>query len=297
MAESILIVDDEKREAEMLAYFLKGKGFTILTADSGITALAQAEQHRPEVVVMDIRMPGMGGLECLMQMKQKYPATEVIMATAVGETDIVIDCMKGGAFGYLMKPVDLQGLYTEILKSLEHRALTQKVNDYQKNLELKVEERTREIMGLNQRLKGNFLTSIRMLISLLETYDSFIGGHLRRVAQLSSEIGKEMKMMPKDIAVIELAALLHDIGTVALPERLRNAAFAELTNVEIYVIKQHPVFAQNIMENAEELAMPAQIVRSHLERLDGGGFPDGLMDDQIPIGSRVYSQLPDRYIK
>ncbi len=209
------------------------------------------------------------------------------MATAVGETDIVIDCMKGGAFGYLMKPVDLQGLYTEILKSLEHRALTQKVNDYQKNLELKVEERTREIMGLNQRLKGNFLTSIRMLISLLETYDSFIGGHLRRVAQLSSEIGKEMKMMPKDIAVIELAALLHDIGTVALPERLRNAAFAELTNVEIYVIKQHPVFAQNIMENAEELAMPAQIVRSHLERLDGGGFPDGLMDDQIPIGSRV----------
>ena len=114
MAESILIVDDEKREAEMLAYFLKGKGFTILTADSGITALAQAEQHRPEVVVMDIRMPGMGGLECLMQMKQKYPATEVIMATAVGETDIVIDCMKGGAFGYLMKPVDISELIARI---------------------------------------------------------------------------------------------------------------------------------------------------------------------------------------
>lgn len=287
MAETILVVDDEKREAEMLAFFLKGKGFTVFTADSGAAALVAAEQRCPEVVVMDIKMPGMNGLECLPRMKQLYPATEVIMVTAVGETETVIECMKAGAFGYLMKPVDLQALYTELMKALEHRALILKVNDYQKNLELKVEERTGEIQALNQRLKGNFLTSIRMLISLLEIYDPYIGAHLRRVAQLCGEIGRDMKMPPKEVAAVELAALLHDIGTVALPVRLRTASFAELTPEEIMVVRQHPAFAQNIMENAEELAQPAQIVRSHLERLDGSGFPDGLKDEQIPFGARI----------
>lgn len=287
MAESILVVDDEKREAEMMALFLKSKGFTVYTAVSGITALAQAGQYRPEVVVLDIKMPSMGGLECLPQMKEYHPATEVIMATAAGDTETAIDCMKAGAFGYLMKPIDLQTLYTEVLKALEHRALILRVSDYQKNLESKVEERTREILALNQRLKGNFLTSVRMLISLLETYDPYIGAHLRRVAQLCGEIGRGMKMPQKDVAAIELAALLHDIGTVALPARLRTASFADLTKEEIFIVRQHPVFAQNIMENAEELALPAQIVRSHLERLDGGGFPDGLKDEQIPLGARV----------
>ncbi len=300
MAESILVVDDEKREAEVLAFFLKGKGFTVITADSGAAALAQAEQHRPETVVLDIKMPGMGGLECLPRMKQQYPATEVIMVTAVGEAETVIECMKAGAFGYLMKPVDLQALYTEIMKALEHRALILKLNDYQKNLELKVEERTRETVALNQRLKGNFLTSLRMLVSILEAYDPYIGAHLRRVAQLSGEIGRELNMTPKDVAAVELAALLHDIGTVALPARLRTASFAELTPEEVAIVRQHPVFAQNIMENAEELALPAQIVRSHLEHFDGGGYPDGLKNEQIPLGSRVlavanaYDELVNR---
>lgn len=300
MAESILVVDDEKREAEMMALFLKNRGFTVFTADSGVTALVEAEQRRPDVVVMDIKMPGMGGIECLPQIKGRYPAMEVIMATAVGDAETAIDCMKAGAFGYLMKPIDLHALYTEITKALEHRALILKVNDYQKNLEVKVEERTHEIMELNLRLKGNFLTSIRMLLSLLETYDPYIGAHLRRVAQLSGEICRGMKMPPKDIAAVELAALLHDIGTVALPARLRSASFAELTPEEIMIVRQHPAFAQNIMENAEELALPAQIVRSHLERLDGTGFPDGLKEEQIPLGARVlgvanaYDELVNR---
>ena len=300
MAESILVVDDEKREAEMMAFFLRGKGFIVYTANSGIAALAQAEQCRPEAVVMDIKMPGMDGIECLPQMKGRYPATEVIMATAVGDIETAIDCMKAGAFGYLMKPIDLQALYTEIAKALEHRALILKVSDYQKNLELKVEERTREVVALNQRLKGNFLTSIRMLISLLETYDPYIGAHLRRVAQLGGEISRGMKMPPKDVAAVELAGLLHDIGTVALPARLRTASFAELTPEEIMVVRQHPAFAQNIMESAEELALPAQIVRGHLEHVDGGGFPDGLKGEQIPLGSRVlavanaYDELVNR---
>lgn len=300
MVESVLVVDDEKREAEMMALFLKSKGFTVFTANSGIAALAQAEQYRPQVVVMDIKMPGMDGLECLPQLKKQYPETEVIMATAVGDAETVIDCMKGGAFGYLIKPIDLQALYTEVGKALEHRALILKVNDYQKNLESKVEERTHEIMELNQRLKGNFLTSIRMFISLLETYDPYIGAHLRRVAQLCGEISRGMKLPPKEVAAIELAALLHDIGTVALPARLRTASFAELSPEEIMIVRQHPVFAQNIMENAEELTLPAQIVRSHLERVDGSGFPDGLKDAQIPLGSRIlavanaYDELVNR---
>ncbi|MBI3793383.1 MAG: response regulator [Nitrospinae bacterium] len=287
MAETILVVDDEKREAEMMALFLKKKGFVVYVAYSGIAALVNVKQYRPEVVVMDIKMPGMSGSECLPQIKNNFQTTEVVMATAVGDTETAIGCMKAGAFGYLLKPINLEALYDEIGRALEHRALVIKVEDYQKNLEKMVGERTAEITQLNQRLKENFLTSVRMLISLLETYDAYIGSHLRRVAQLAGEMARGMKLPPKDVSAIELAGLLHDVGTVALPPRLRTANFSELTPDEITTVKQHPVLAQSIMENSEELALSAQFVRRHLEHLDGTGFPDGIKDAQIPVGARI----------
>ncbi len=297
---NILLVDDETKVTETIGRFLKMKGFTVFQASNGVEALAVARKQALDVVLTDVRMPQMDGIECLKQLKATYPDIEVIMATAMGEAETAIECMKSGAFGYLMKPLDLNAIYTEILKALEHRALLQKINDYQHNLEQKVEERTNEIVVLNQQLRGSFLTSIRMLISLLEAYDPFIAGHLRRVASLSRLIGRLINVPQKDQPPIEIAALLHDIGTVALPKRLRTAEFSKLSNDEILVIKQHTVIAQNIMSSFEKLETAGLIVRSHLERLDGTGFPDGLKDESIPLGSKIlgvanaYDELTSR---
>jgi len=297
---SVLVVDDEPKVTEMVGHFLKMKGFTVLKAANGVEVLEQAEKNRPELVLMDIRMPKMDGMECLKQMKTRFPETEVIMVTATGEIETAISCMQLGAFGFLMKPVDFPLLYAEANKALEHQSLVRKLNDYQKNLELKVEERTGEISALNQRLKGSFLTSIKMLISLLEAYDPFVAGHLRRVAALSRQLCMALNMPQKDVVPVEMAALLHDIGTVALPRKLRVVKFSELTKDEIALVRQHTVIAQNIMSSFDELETSGLIVRSHLERIDGTGFPDGLMDEKIPFGAKVvgvanaYDELTSR---
>lgn len=284
---SILVVDDEPQITETLSRFLKMKGFTVYRAGNGAEALEIAAKNIPDVVLSDIRMPGMDGIECLKHMKERYPETEVIMATAIGDLETGISCLQAGAFGYLMKPLDLQAVYAEVNRALEHRSLVLKVNDYQKNLEQKVDERTKEIQLLNTKLKDNFLKSVRMLIGLIETYDPFIGGHLRRVAALVRETGKRLKLSPKDMLDLEMAALLHDIGTVSLPKKLKETPFAGLTAEEVSFVKQHTVFAQNILSPMGELANVGAIIRSHLEHLDGSGFPDGLLDEKIPLCSRI----------
>ena len=284
---SILVVDDEPLVTEALSRFLKMKGFTVYRAGNGLEALEMAGKNEPEAVITDIRMPGMDGIACLKHMKERYPETEVIMATSLGDLDTAISCLQAGAFGYLTKPLNLEAVYAEVHRALEHRKLVLQVNDYQKNLEQKVDERTKEIQLLNSKLKDNFLRSVRMLIGLVETYDPFIGGHLRRVAALVRETGKRLKLSPKDMLDIEMAALLHDIGTVSLPKHIKETPFTGLTPEEIAFVKQHTVFAQNILSPMGELANVGMIIRSHLERLDGSGFPDGLHDERIPYCSRI----------
>jgi putative two-component system response regulator len=283
----ILVVDDETRNTELVGRFLRMKGFSVTTANDGAKALETLDKLVPEVVLLDIRMPGMSGIECLRELKKRFPSMEVVMATAVGEVETAVECMQAGAFGYLNKPLDLQSVYTEVNRALEHRDLVLKVKDYQANLEQKVEERTKEIQLLNGRLKDNFLNSIRMLISLIERYDPFLGGHLRRVAQLAGETAKMLNLPRKDILDLEMAALLHDLGTVSIPKNLMETPFGNLTAGEIKFIKQHPVFAQNILSPMSELDNAGLIIRSHLERLDGTGFPDGQVDEKIPYGSKI----------
>ncbi|MBI5177994.1 MAG: response regulator [Nitrospinae bacterium] len=284
---SVLVVDDEAKVTETIGRFLKVKGFAVFQAHDGEQALVEAKRQTPDVVLMDIRMPHMDGIECLKQIKALYPETEVIMATAVGEMDTAVECMQAGAFGYLPKPIDFQALNVEINKALEHRELVRKVNDYQKNLEQKVDERTKEVQALNVQLKDSFLVSVRLLVGMVEAYDPFVGGHLKRVALVAGEVGKMMKLPPRDLADLKLAAFLHDIGIITLPREWREADYSKLTPDQVAFIKQHPAFAQSILSPSEELGRAGNIIRSHLEHLDGTGFPDGLLDERIPPAAKI----------
>jgi response regulator RpfG family c-di-GMP phosphodiesterase len=287
MKNQIFVVDDETKDTELVGRFLKMKGFYVTTANDGASALEKAEKIIPDVALLDIRMPGMSGIELLKEFKKRYPETEVIMATAVGEVEIAVACMQAGAFGYLNKPLDLEMVHAEVVKAFEHRDLVLKLKDYKANLEQKVEERTQEITNLNVRLKDNFLKSIRMLITLIERYDPYLGGHMRRVAQLSGETAKMLNLQQKDLLDLEMASLLHDLGIVSLPKRLMEASFKDMTVEEIRLIKQHPIFAQDIVSPMSELDNAGLIIRHHLERIDGTGFPDGLTEEKIPYGSKI----------
>ena len=149
---SVLVVDDEPDVLEITAHFLAGKGFAVTRAANGAEALRQAAISIPEVVLLDISMPEMDGITVLGELKMKYPATEVIMITANAGVDTAITCMKNGAYGYLMKPIDFNHLLLDVNRALERRRMALELDEFHKSLELKVEE----LRNLNEQ-KNRFL--------------------------------------------------------------------------------------------------------------------------------------------
>ena len=284
---TILIVDDEKDVCEMLERYLKSKGYDISSANDGREALEKVKTFKPQVVLLDIRMPNMSGMECLKNIKRDYPDTEVIMATAVKDMEPAIACMKEGAYGYQTKPIDLENLFIDIEKAIEHRRLVLENRDYQLNLEKKVVERTREVQILNEKLKESFIATIIISSGLVEVYDPFLGGHSKRVARLSAKVGSAMNLSNPELVDLEMAALLHEIGMITIPEVIRNAPLKELKTEEVKIIRNYPVLSQAILSPSEELNKTGVIIRHHLEHTDGTGFPDRLKGEDIPIGARI----------
>lgn len=294
------MVDDEVKVCEIVGRFLQARGFVVSQAHDGLEALEVRASQKPDVVVMDIRMPKMDGVECLKRIKETAPDTEVIMSTAVEELNIGISCMKMGAFGYLNKPINLENLFIEISRSLEHRRLVLENRDYQINLEKKVEERTQEVRLLNEKLKESLLNSVRITLGILEATDVFFAGHAKRVSIWAVAVAHSMGLGAQEVFDIELAALLHEVGQIAIPEEIRNASFKELSIREINMVKEYPALTQRILSPSEELRRAGVLIRHHLEHLDGTGFPDGLKGDSIPLGSRIigvvnaYDELESR---
>lgn len=284
---TILIVDDEKDVCEMLERYLKSKGYETNSANDGREALEKVKTFKPQVVLLDIRMPNMSGIECLKNIKRDYPDTEVIMATAIKDMEPAISCMKEGAYGYQTKPIDLENLAIDIEKAIEHRRLLLENKDYQANLEKKVVERTRDVQILNEKLKESFIATIRISSGLVEVYDPFLGGHSKRVARLSAKVGSAMKLSNPELVDLEMASLLHEVGMITIPEVIRNAPLKELKIEEVKIIRSYPILSQAILSPSEELNKAGVIIRHHLEHIDGTGFPDRLKGEDIPIGARI----------
>ena len=271
----------------MLERYLKSKGYETDSASDGMTALEKIKTFKPDVALLDIRMPKMSGMECLKNIKRDYPDTGVIMTTAVKDMETAISCMKDGAYGYQTKPIDLSNLAIDIERAIEHRRLVLENRDYQANLEKKVVERTREVQILNEKLKESFIATIRISSGLVEVYDPFLGGHSKRVARLSSKVGSKMRLSNAELVDLEMAALLHEIGMITIPEQLRNAPLKELKTEEVKIIRNFPVLSQAILSPSEELNRAGVIIRHHLEHINGTGFPDRLKGDDIPFGARI----------
>lgn len=285
--QKILIVDDEPQAVHALGAILARSGFAVYSAGNGQEALEKAGHLMPDIALLDIRMPIMGGLDCLKQLKGLALDVEVLMATAVDDLDIAVQCMQAGAFGYITKPIDSKVLLLNIQRAFERRTLSRELKKYQLHLEDLVEHRTKENLLLLKKLKGSFISSMEIMLGILEYYDPFFGGHSRRVGYLVGQVAKELNLSQQESTTAQMAGLMHDVGIVALPKRLRDTPFGKLNPDEIDLVKQQTIFAEELLNPSEELSKLRPIVRSHHERLDGKGFPDGLRGNEIPALSRL----------
>src|SRR4030042_187544 len=202
--ERILIVDDEKIVRRSLVKCLTMNGFICEEASNADEAMEYLQNKTVDLVILDIMMPGIPGSELLPRIKQAFPNTAVIMATAVVEPDTIVNCMKNGAHDYITKPFDLNQLIKNIQTVLEKRNLEMYLKEKSQVLEGKVSEQAREL----QRL---FIDAVESLISALEAKDKYTAGHSRRVTKVALDIASSLGIEGEELENVRWSALLHDI--------------------------------------------------------------------------------------
>ena len=282
----ILIVDDEAGVRDMLARALVGRGFACHAEDGALGALARLEQDDYDVVVTDIRMPNLDGLELLKRIKANYPLTEVIIITGVFELRSGIEAMRNGAYDYVTKPFAIENVAFAIERALHKRDLEIQNRHYQENLEQEVELRTIELLESNQRIQQLFVSMLKTLANTLEAKDHYTRGHSDRVASHAVLVADQLQLTAVDISQLELAGLLHDIGKIGVRESVLHKP-GKLTDPEYEHIKGHSELGERILGPIEQFATILDYVRHHHERFDGRGYPDGLIGNDLSLGAKI----------
>jgi cyclic di-GMP phosphodiesterase len=275
----ILAVDDEEAIRTVLKTILEGEGYLCDTAASANEAISRLKDNQYDVILTDIMMPGMSGIELLELIRKREDEIAVIMLTALNDIDVSIRALKSGAYDYISKPFRPDDVTISIEMALQKRALILENRDYQRNLEKKVLEQSRKI-------QSSFIKSIEALARTLEAKDPDTRDHSLRVTEYSVRTAEEMGLSPAETENIRVAAALHDIGKIGISDTILDKD-ESLRQEEMEHIHRHPLIAAEILGPIDELKEIIQLIKYHHENFDGTGYPDGLSGEDIPIGSRI----------
>ena len=283
----ILLVDDEIEITEILADLLSAD-YDCIRAGSAEQALTLLQENEFQLVISDITMPGMSGLEMIPHVKALSPDTVVVMISGMQTVESAIGALRLGAFDYLMKPFDLRQVEAVVKRALEHHDLVVAKQRYENHLEELVEQRTAELDRALNSLEGAYRSTLKALTAALETRDSETHGHSERVVSYSLRLGREYGLNSDEMKSLEFGSLLHDIGKIGVPDSILRKP-AKLTDEEWVRMREHPLHGQQILRGIEFLQGAARVVAQHHEKWDGSGYPLGLRSDDIDICARIFA--------
>lgn len=279
-ATRCLVVDDEPHLRRVLVRVMQADGFTCEEAGNGAEALEALARRPATLVLSDLHMPELDGIGLLREVRARFPDTAVMMITAVADVSTAVNCLSAGAVDYLTKPFHIEEVRARVRQALDKRRLILENRDYQERLEERVAIQAR-------RLEELFLASIQSLADALEVKDHYTHGHSVRVARYSVLIARALQMDPETVRQVELGGRVHDIGKIGVRESVLNKP-GPLTDDEYDHIMTHPMVGWRILSPLlAEAPIALNIVRSHHERFDGRGIPDGLTGEGIPLEARI----------
>ena len=275
-----LIVDDEPQLRRVLSRLMVSDGFEVDEATNGREALMALERRSATLVLSDLYMPELDGMELLREVRTRHPDTAVIMITAVTDVSTAVHCLSLGAMDYITKPFHLEEVRARVRQALERRRLLMENRGYQESLEERVAEQA-------HRLEQLFLASIQSLADALEVKDKYTHGHSVRVAKYCVAIAQRLALTSEAVEDIELGGRVHDIGKIGVREEVLNKN-DRLTEDEYAHVMTHPMVGWRILQPLlRDKPRALNIVRFHHERYDGRGVPDGLSGDNIPLEARI----------
>jgi putative two-component system response regulator len=277
----ILVVDDEQDICALLLHYLEELGYDCYATGSFREAINQIQNNQLDLIITDLLMPEMDGIALLREIKHRDDNLPVVMITSSNDPLSIIKAMKTGADDYILKPFTLQDISHGISDSLRRSVIRKRIQTFQANLEQLVAERTSQV----QRL---FLSIVQSLILALEQKDAYTKGHSQRVAWLSVSIAEAAGMTRREIDIVHVAGVFHDLGKIGIHESILTKT-QPLTKKEYAQIKTHCDIGVRILEPLREFREILPLVRHHHEHFDGRGYPLNLQGEEIPFGARILS--------
>lgn len=291
----IIVVDDDRFVLESVTTLLREYGFTVYPFASGHDAIQEFVLEPIDLVLTDINMPGMDGIELLEKIRFLDNATPVLLMTAFADFDVAVKAIQKGAFDFIIKPYRPPALIHAVEKGVNYKRLTQMEKNYKAELEETVAQRTAE---LNDALGEITLLSqeiIERLTSAVEMRDTETGLHILRIGAYAKRIAEALGLDDDFIETIVVASTMHDIGKIGIADSILLKP-GKLSDAEFEAIKEHTTIGARILSGSSHriLQMGAEIAASHHERWDGSGYPYGLREEEIPLPGRIV-MLADQY--
>ena len=286
-AARLLIADDDDCVRNILREFLSAE-YECECVGSAEEALARLATGDFALVISDIQMRGMSGIEMIPRAQELSPDTLIIMVSGSQDVESAVGAMRAGAFDYVLKPFDLELVEVAVRRALEHQLLLESKRCYETYLERMIAQRTAELDGALQSLEGAYRTTLKALVTALETRDSETHGHSERVVAFSLRLGQEMNLSDEELSSLEFGSLLHDVGKIGVPDAVLRKP-APLTEPEWYEMRKHPLHGEQILGGIGFLEGASRVVAQHHERWDGSGYPVGLRGEQIDLNARIFA--------
>src|SRR5215831_19417866 len=267
MAERILIVDDEAAARTALVTLLRREGFEVSHASDGDAALAECASFRPDLILLDIMMPGISGFDVCRKIKAtpETRLTPVVLITGLSDTEDRIKGSDAGADDFLSKPIDFNELLARTRSLLRLKLYTDELE--------------------------NAEAVLFSLAHSIEARDPYTRGHCERLSEMSARMGEKLKLSDEQITALRRAGIVHDIGKVAVPDSILLKP-DPLSPEDMKVMRRHPIIGEHICKPMRTFRLVLPIIRHHHERHDGSGYPDGLRGSQIPLTAAIL-QLAD----
>ncbi|MDH4225069.1 MAG: response regulator [Deltaproteobacteria bacterium] len=293
--ERILIVDDERMIQEMLKQMLEMRGYLCQTVSSGEEALEELAQNPYELVLCDMNMRGITGMEVIEHIRQNYPQTASIMVTGTDDPQLAETAIRTGAYGYLVKPFRENVLNINVINSLIRRRLEIESREHRQTLEAEVEDRTRELTEAMEKLKRadvrlrySHQETINRLLRVAEFRDNETARHVQRMSHYCEFLSTLAGKSREESDLIRIASAMHDIGKLGIPDHILLKP-GKLTDEEYSLMKEHAQIGFNILRGSKVpmLETAAMIALTHHEKYDGSGYPKGLKKDHIPLAGRI----------
>lgn len=266
---TVLVVDDELGNRRLLSHLLRAEGYAVECFADGEAALRRIEQQGPDLILLDVQLPGIDGFSVCRQVKNdpRTRLTPIVLMTGLDAREHRIEGIQAGADDFISKPFDKEELQARVRSLVRAKRYTDQLDSAE--------------------------AIIMSLACTIEARDAYTQGHCERLAQYAMALGSQVRLTIEEVSALRRGAFLHDIGKIGIPDTVLLKQ-DRLTPTEYELMKQHPVIGDRLCGKLQSLDLVRPIVRHHHERLDGTGYPDGLRGQDVPLLAQIVS-IVDAY--